>query len=317
LSVGDTSLIEDEMQSQIPWKIVIPIQILVIVTISVTVIFSYMGAFPFDTNLGVYRILPGNILFDFIWLYVFSLIVGIIAYFASPLISVLLWKLHRLITSKNYNYYIQKSGIQTVTLPQPRRMILPAFVALGISYSISNIRSLANAIFVTESFGTLAPEAQTIVISMALLFILLLLSVFIMLLFTPMWLMQDRGLVCELKLKSRMTADIEGVGNWYLKMMKGFAGISTIAAYLFTIWQTIEWYQFVLISPPEGGFTLLIFLVPVVAVIVSPLLALGPISIVYVLHEKSLIRNLSSLNKYIQGKNLSIVEIDLKKSVEN
>ena len=279
-----------------------------------TVIFSFMGAFPFDTNLGIYRILPGGVVFDFVWLYVFSIAIGVIVYIASPMLSLFLWKLHRLLTSKNYNYYVQDFDVESLFSSQPKRMILPAFVALGISYSISNIRYLANMIFVTESFGSLAPEAQTIVISMALLFILLLLSSFITLLFAPMWLMQDKGLVCELKAKPRMTADIEGVGNWYLKMMKGFAGISTVVAYIFTIFQTIEWYQFVLISPPEGGFTLLIFLIPVVAVIVSPLLALGPISIVYVLYEKSLVNNLASLSIRIQRDNLATVEIDLKKS---
>ncbi|MFX1560935.1 MAG: hypothetical protein ACFFBL_10145 [Promethearchaeota archaeon] len=300
---------------QISWKFVIPIQILVIITISVTVIFTYMGAFPFDTNLGVYRILPGGILVDFIWLYFFSIVIGLIVYFASPMFSVLFWRLHRVLTSNNYNYYVQELGNETMSTSQPRRMILPAFVALGISYSISNIRFLANTIFVSESFGTLASEAQTIVISMALLFILLLLSGFITFLFAPMWLMQDKGLVCELKTKPRMTADIEGVGNWYLKMMKGFAGISTVVAYIFTIFQTVEWYQFVLASPPEGGFTLLIFLIPVVAVIVSPLLALGPISVVYVLYEKSLVKNMQSLSTHIQKDNLSTIEIDLKKSL--
>lgn len=273
-----------------------------------------MGVFPFDSNLGAYRVLPGNILFDFIWLYILSSFVGVLIYFVSPSISVLLWKLHRYLTSKNYNYYLQEFSTQSISSPQPRRMILPAFVALGISFSISNIRGLANAIFVFDSSGSIAPEAQTIATSMALLFILLLLSCFIVLLFVPMWLMQDKGLVCELKTKPRMTADIEGVGNWFLKMMKGFAGISTIVAYIFTIFQTIEWYQFVLTSPPEGGLTLLIFLIPVAAVIVSPLLALGPISIAYVLYEKSLLKNLDSLGSRIEQHTLSTVEIDLKKS---
>ncbi len=291
----------------------IPIQILVFITIFVTVVFTFMGAFPFDTNLGIYRILPGNILFDFIWLYVLSLLIGILVYVASPSLSMFLWKLHRYLTNNNYNYYIQDFDKREISVPQPKRMILPAFAALGISYSISNIRSFANAIFVSESFGEIASEAETIVTSLAILFILLLLSCFIVLLFTPMWLMQDKGLVCEFKTRPRTTADIEGVGNWYLKMLKGFAGISTVVAYVFTIFQTVEWYQFMLTSPPPGGFTMLIFLIPVAAVIVSPILALGPISVVYVVYEKSLMRNLTSLEYKIKNKELSAVEIDLKK----
>jgi hypothetical protein len=296
---------------QISWKIVLAIQTLVLVTIVVTVIFTNIGVFPFDTNLGVYRLLPGGILLDFIWLYVLSFITGAIVYFATPVISSFLWKLHRFLTRGNYNYYVQDFKNQGTDTPQSRKMILPAFVALGISYSIANIRSLANLIFVSESFGSLAPEAQTIVISMSLLFILLLLSCFITVLFAPMWLMQDNGLVSELKAKPRVTADIGGVGNYYLKMMKGFAGVSTLVAYLFTIYQTIEWYQYVLSSPPPGGFTMLIFLIPVMAIITSPILALGPISVVYVLYERSLVKNMASFKDRIGRAGLETVSIDL------
>ncbi|MFX1579258.1 MAG: hypothetical protein ACFFBJ_06385 [Promethearchaeota archaeon] len=303
---------KDSMETHsIPWKFVIPIQVLVIATILVTIIFTELGAFPFDSTLGVYRFLPGNIVFDFIWLYVISLVVGIIVYFASSQVSVLLWRLHQLLTHKKYKYHIQELDAQPLSSPQPRRMILPAFVALGISYSVSNVQILSDMIFVSESFSGLATEAQTIVISMALLFILLLLSSFITFLFAPMWLMQDKGLICELEKTDRTLADIEGVGNWYLKLMKGFAGVSTIIAYLFTIFQTIEWYQFVLSSPPEGGFSMLIFLIPVGVVIVSPLLALGPISLVYVLYEKSRVRNLVLLSNHIEKNGLDTVRINL------
>ena len=296
---------------KISWRIVLSIQILVLVTIGLTVIFTNLGIFPFDTNLGVYRLLPGGILLDFIWLYVLSFVSGAIVYFATPNFSSFLWKLHRLLTRGNYNYYVQDFKDQGDDSPRSRRMILPAFVALGISYSLSNIRSLANLIFVSESFGSLAPEAQTIVISLSLLFILLLMSCFITVLFAPMWLMQDNGLVSELKTKPRVTADIEGVGSWYLKMMKGFAGVSTLVAYIFTIYQTVEWYQYVLSSPPPGGFTMLIFLVPVMAVVTSPILALGPISLVFVLYEESLVKNLASFKERTSRAGLETVTIDL------
>ena len=309
MNANDTS----RKSNSISWKYVIPIQVLVIVTIVVTVVFTTLGAFPFDPALGVYRFLPGNIVFDFIWLYMLSLVVGVIVYFGSAPISVLMWKLHKLSTRKKYNYYVQELDALS-SASQPRRMILPAFVVLGISYSISNIQGLSNAIFVSESFIGLASAAQTIVTSMALLFILLLLSSFITFLFAPMWLMQDKGMLCELQLHGRTTADIEGVGNWYLKLMKGFAGVSTVIAYLFTIFQTIDWYQFVLSSPPEGGFSLLIFLIPVGVVIASPLLALGPISLVYLSYELSLSRNLTSLSNQITKHSLITVRINLSEA---
>lgn len=282
-------------------KFIVSIQIFVAITIAITVAFSYMGAFPFG-NEGIYRVLPGDILLDFIWLYVIAFVAGAIVYFSTPSLSMFFWKLHKLITRGNYDYQIQEIDMTTTSSFTLRRLMVPAFVALGISFSISNIQSSVDILIVTESFGSLAPGAQSIVISTSLLFILLLLASFIAFLFSPMWLMQDVGLVCERKLSSRMTVDIDGVGNWYLKLLKGFGGISTIVAYVFTIIQTIEWYQFVLTSPPEGGFSLLIFLIPLVAVVFSPLLALGPMSFVYLLYELSLKKNLGRLNSNIEPK---------------
>ncbi|MHA1951645.1 MAG: hypothetical protein ACXAAO_10000 [Candidatus Thorarchaeota archaeon] len=300
-------------ESKIPWKLIATIQILVVTIIASTVVFSYMGAFPFG-DFGIYRILPGDVFLDFVWLYILTILIGAVVYFASPALSIFFWKLHRIITGRNYDYYVQQIDMKTTSSFTFRRMFLPALVALGISFSISNVRRIVDMIIVTEGFDSLAPEAQSIVTSISLLFILLLLVTFIVLLFAPMWLMQDAGLVCEKRKKSRSTTDIDGVGNWYLKLLKGFAGISTIVAYLFTILQTIEWYQFVLTSPPEGGLSLLIFLIPLIAVVVSPLLALGPISVVYVLYEISLTRNLKRLRSHIDRDGFRTVDIDLKET---
>ena len=66
-------------------KAVVLIQLFVITTIIITVVFTYQGAFPFDSELGIYKILPGDILFDFIWLYVISIVLGLVLYFIGPM----------------------------------------------------------------------------------------------------------------------------------------------------------------------------------------------------------------------------------------
>jgi len=284
-----------QTKASISWKLVIAIELLVISTIAITVFFTYIGVFPFDDVLGIYRILPGDTLIDFIWLYMLSGIIGLVLYFITPNISNFLLRMHRSIRGRNARYYLQTIDHQVSGTDQLRRTLIPAFAALGISYSISNIQTIANTIFVSEGFVAIAEEAQSIISSLSLLFILLLVACFIMLVFTPIWLLQDSGVVCELEKKPGTISEIEGVGNWYLKMMKGFAGISTIVAYIFTVIQTIGWYQFVLQSPPEGGFSLLIFLVPVAAVVAAPLLALGPISLIFVVYEISLTKSLRKL----------------------
>lgn len=283
-------------------KPVLLIQFFVITIIIITVGFTYLGAFPFDSNLGIYRILPGDILIDFIWLYVIAIILGLVLYFITPILSSFMLRIHRTFVGRNSRYYSQDI-VPNVTLgSQIRRLLLPAFTTLGISYSIVNMGTIVNTILVIESFtGTdINVQAQSIAIGLSLLFILLLMVNFIMILFVPIWTLQDAGIVRESEQKPGMISETEGVGNWYLKLVKGFAGISTLVAYIFTILQTIEWYQYLIDHPPEEGFSFLVFLVPVAAILAAPILALGPISIVYVFYVKSRSRDRARFQERLQ-----------------
>jgi hypothetical protein len=283
-------------------KPVILIQFFVITIIIITVGFTYLGAFPFDINLGIYRILPGDILIDFIWLYVIAIILGLVLYFITPILSSFMLRIHRTFVGRNSRYYSQDIVPNDTLGSQIRRLLLPAFTTLGISYSIVNLDTIVNTILVTESFtGTdINVQAQSIAIGLSLLFILLLMVNFIMILFVPIWTLQDAGIVRESEQKPGMISETEGVGNWYLKLVKGFAGISTLVAYIFTILQTIEWYQYLIEHPPEEGFSFLVFLVPVAAILAAPILALGPISIVYVFYVKSRSRDRARFQEHLQ-----------------
>jgi hypothetical protein len=283
-------------------KPVILIQVFVVTIIIITVVFTYLGAFPFDSDLGIYRVLPGDILIDFIWLYVFSIILGLVLYFISPMLSSFMLRIHRTFIGRNSRYYSQDIVPNVAIGAQIRRLLLPAFTTLGISYSIVNMDSIVNVILVTESFtGTdINVQAQSISIGLSLLFMLLLMVNFIMILFVPIWTLQDAGLVRESEQKTGVISETEGVGNWYLKLVKGFAGISTLVAYIFTILQTIDWYQYLIEHPPEEGFSFLVFLVPVAAILAAPLLALGPISVVYLFYKKSIERNLSRFRIHVE-----------------
>ena len=276
-------------------KPVILIQLFVITTVIITVVFTFQGAFPFDIELGIYRIFPGNILFDFIWLYVISIVLGFLLYFIAPMLANLFVRIHRTFIGRDSKYYSQDVIPDISMGGQIKKLLLPAFTALGISYSLTNIDSIVNTLLVVESFtGTdINVQAQTIAVGLSLLFILLLMGGFLMILFVPIWTLQDAGLVRESEQKPGKISEREGVGNWYKKLIKGFAGISTLVAYIFTILQTIDWYQYLVDHPPEEGFSLLIFLVPVAAVIAAPILALGPISLIYVFYVKSFEKNQS------------------------
>ncbi|MHA1388421.1 MAG: hypothetical protein ACTSR9_08310 [Candidatus Thorarchaeota archaeon] len=283
-------------------KPVMLIQFFVITVIIITVVFTYLGAFPFDSDLGIYRILPGDILIDFIWLYIISGVLGLVLYFISSMLSSFMLRIHRAFIGRNSRYYSQDIVPNVTIGSQIRRLLLPAFTTLGISYSIVNMDSIVNVILVTESFtGTdINVQAQSISIGLSLLFMLLLMVNFIMILFVPIWTLQDAGLVRESEQKTGVISETEGVGSWYLKLVKGFAGISTLVAYIFTILQTIDWYQYLIEHPPEEGFSLLVFLVPVAAILAAPILALGPISVVYLFYVKSKLRNSARFKVHLQ-----------------
>jgi len=228
-----------------------------------------------------------------------------VVYIITPWVSILFWKGHKLLTRGNATYRIQESNMQVTESMQFRRLLLPAFIALGLSSALVNIENFANLIFVGEGFVDLAPEAQSITYSMSIFFILLLIASIIMILITPIWLLQDGGILSERKSKGRSPSEIESVGSWYMKLLKGFASISTIIGYLMVSIQTVAWYQFVLTSPPEGGFPIFIFLVPVFAMIMAPLLALGPISIAQISYEKSLKKNVRKLTHQVGNRTIA------------
>ncbi|MHA2379416.1 MAG: hypothetical protein ACXADS_09060 [Candidatus Thorarchaeota archaeon] len=306
---------ENQIEPAISRKLVIAINSIVLVVSALAIALSYIRIFPFYDPPGLYRFLPGDILIDFIWVYILTFICGVLAYVAAPFLSAVFWKGHRFLTAGHYKYHVQVFDAEAKQRSRARRLILPAFVALGLATAIANIRQVANLIFVSESFGHLDESAPALEIGLPIFFILILIASFVTLLFVPLWLLEDTGVICEREaVGRRVTADIEGVGNWYLALLKGFAGITTVIAYLFIAVETIEWYY--TISVPES-FPWIILIVPVVAIVGSPFLAIAPISVVHVCYELSLRRNKERLEQKLARAGLTKVVIDLSRSSES
>ncbi len=305
---------DDDLRPMIPWRFMIVLQVIGVVAIVFAVYFSYIGAFPFSHPLGLYRFLPGDILIDFIWIYVISAIVGALIYYAGPNLSLLLWKGHRVFTGGGYDYHLQTLSPRESHVGYRGRLFVPAFVCLGLSSALSSISSVRNLLFVTENFEDFPSLNQAIMTSMPIFFILLLLASFITIFFAPVWLLEDTGIICERDTTGgRFTADVEGVGNWYLALLKGFAGISTLVAYLFISLETLEWYQ---LLPGNIDYPLLFYLLPVIVIFMAPLIAVAPISLVYVLYELSLRKNVRELERRMKSKGLKRVVAELPRPSE-
>jgi len=308
-------LTEAQIESAVSKKFLIAINSIVLVVSASAIVFSYAHLFPFYDPPGLYRLLPGDILTDFIWVYVLTLICGALAYVAAPFLSTIFWKGHRLLTAGHYNYHIQLFDARATRRSKVRRLFLPAFVALGLAAAIANIRQVANLIFVNESFANLDESAPALEVGVPILFILILIASFVTLLFVPLWLLEDTGVICEREtVGRRVTADIEGVGNWYVALLKGFAGITTVITYLLIAASTIEWYYTVNVP---NLFTLIVLIVPVVAIIGAPFLAMAPISVVHFCYEISLRRNKERLDAKLGGAGLARVAIDLSQTSES
>ncbi|MFW9921435.1 MAG: hypothetical protein ACFFED_17685 [Candidatus Thorarchaeota archaeon] len=292
-----------------PVRVVILTNIIAIVAAASTVILSLSGIFPFEGPLGVYRILPGNILIDFLWVWIIAIIMGVLLFLLTPYLSGVYLGLHRIMTGGGYEYHLQslesKEGSRSTG-----QLLVPSFVALGLSFTITNISNIVATIFVVESFDGL-PEGvrEPLLSSMPLFFILLLIATIISFVFAPAWLLEDLGIICRRK-GDEATAYIEGVGNWYLALLKGFAGISTILAYIFTSVDMVNWYQ---ILPTYGvEVPIWLYLIPVLVIMVSPAIALAPISISYTLYLLGIERNSRKLRKMVETRNMEQVTITVK-----
>ena len=300
----------DEVSYGIPWKSALIFNFIALSSAIATVVLSYAGAFPFNLPDGVYRILPGDILFDFVWLYVISILVGIIIYFVTPYFSILFWKMHQLINHNSYRYHLQSIDSR-YQMKGYRSLIVPSLVSMGLAMSLAS-SSLKNVIFVTESFNGLDPGNEAMIVSMPILFITLLVSSVILFLFAPIWLLENSGVICEKKVDSTLSnVEIEGVGNFYHKLLKGFAGISTIITYLLLSIQSVGWFQWMAtVSPPEG-FPIFLYVIPVIIVFLSPILAMGPISAVNLFYAVSLRRNILKVTNQLTNEGLTSIKVEI------
>jgi hypothetical protein len=295
-----------------PIKIVVVSNALALVFAGAAVILTFMGVFPFQSPDGIYRILPGGILLDFIWIWLISVVVGIGIYYVTPRMAYFVIQFHRALSGGVYNYHFQVRDKEREYSRHFGKIIVPALTALGLSFTVTNMVGLADILFVTESFDSLPPAvAEPLKTSMPIFFVLLLISTVIPILFAASWLLEDLGVICERKTEGTgITADIEGVGNWYLALLKGFAGISTILAYFFIMVQMVQWYQMLPIYGVE--VPIWFYLVPVLVVILSPLIAVAPISISYLLYNMTEAKEREKLKAMLAAKGLKRVVVDVR-----
>ncbi len=300
----------DTIRPDIPWKLLIVIGLPSIIMATVTVALSYIHLFPLYDPQGVYRFLPGDILIDFLWIVVVAAVVGLLVVIASPYIASLLWIGHRIAKANGYDYYLQTREDR----PDRRlwrRAVTPVFVSLGITFLIVN-STLLNVVFVTENFDVLGPSDVVIMTGLPVLFILLIVGAVVPLLFAPLWLLDDIGMISSKRtLSRRTTPDIEGVGVFYLKLLKGFAGASTIIGYFVIGVQTVDWFIAFTDRMAELSFPIFVLFVPLGAIIGAPLLGMVSILVIMVFYELAVVRNTKRLEMMMSRAGVKRVRLDI------
>ncbi len=150
----------------------------------------------------------------------------IIMLFLGPIVTIGMVRIHKIIKMKKYDYFIipieKKLSGGRILL----RAAFPGLLAVNIAIYMSLSGGL-NHLFYYDG-----ADPQNIAIVIEYISIILGMPI-ASLIIIPIWMLQSSGLMSTKSVESYnrpVTPDIESVGQFYSKMLKGYVGISTIIA---------------------------------------------------------------------------------------
>ena len=216
---------------------------------------SWEGGYSGDTI----PIIPGNTFSDLIISFLIPYIFMIIVLFFGPLFALNLVKIHKSINMNKYDYFIipieKKLSGKRILL----RAIFPGLLAINIAIYVS-------------LFGTLNPlfhlhGANFLNLPIVIEIIAIMIGIpVVCIIVPPLWMLESSGLMCSKKIESynhRVTPDIESFGQYYIKMLRGYVGISTVVAHflvLYEIFTTSSTFISIFIVIINPIITILIFM---------------------------------------------------------
>lgn len=178
------------------------------------------------------------------------------------------------------------------------KLFLRAFYVSLFSFSITTLISSFGGLYLFRAGNPISGLAILFVcedIFLGTFFI----TPFTIIIFFPLWQMEDSGLITYRHLPEyRRTPEIEGVHALLYRVLKGYAGISTII--------TLAYYIFASLEALGWDFTKPAILTPLI-LIVLPFLVMGLIFIPILLHEKYIEKNTYRLKKSL--KKLKLIDI--------
>lgn len=167
---------------------------------------------------------PGNALSDIILVMVIPYLIVFVILFLGPFIVIFFIKIHKIMKLNKYDYFIVKNEKNLPGLRIILRALFPGLLAVNIGIYVGLSSTLASWIVTDPNnlFG--AVEYGAVIFGMPIATILIL----------PLWMLESSGLIGKKRVEQYnrpVSPDIEGVGQFYLQMIKGYVGISTVVAY--------------------------------------------------------------------------------------
>jgi len=213
------------------------IPFLVSIILIFLILFLQFG-FPFlqggDLKGDKIPIIPGEGFIDLLISISIPFIFMFISLFIGPALNLFFIVLHRLVRLNKYDYfkisYKKKMPGRTILL----RAIFPGLLAVNVAIYLSLYGTL-NPLFVAQQ-GSDVQNLPIVIEWMSIIIGAPIASIIVI----PLWMLDSSGLMCAKKIETYnrpVSPDIESVGRFYKKLLKGFIGISTIINYSLILYQ--------------------------------------------------------------------------------
>jgi hypothetical protein len=232
-----------------------------------------------------------------IFLYLFPLIPFGIFYLIAPYTTLFLIKLHKLIyfSRKRFQYGIVELGVRRKPLFLFRRSLIVTLLSFSVA-----------ALFIQAGMGPLFRENMNTTSALnqseALFLAIFLMVPFVLLIFLPIWFLEDAGIIIYRHYTGQQrTPVIEGTHAPYLNTLQGYAGISTIIILVIYVGSSFI----------ESGFGPAI-LTPIILIIL-PFLTTGLLSLALTLYERlnsNLLRRIQPIFEKLQISEIRIPTFD-------
>jgi len=168
--------------------------------------------------------IPGNRFFDsIVIIIIYPMLLVLIFIFIIPFIALAFVKLHKLFKFNKYSYAILKREEEKLS---NSTILFRSLIASLFTFSVA---SILYSLIKDHSIIVATSDVKTAYIYVLVL--CLILYPFILLVLTPIWLMQDSSVMAsrkKFKQGRRQLPDIEGVYSIYQKFINGYIGISTV-----------------------------------------------------------------------------------------